>query len=459
MTTDEDHAQMERSDALVMFGLTGDLGEKKLFPALAELVEGDRLRGPVIGVGRSAYSVDDLRAMFLEAVSDEQRPLVDQLDLRYVEGDSTDRATYELIAEALDGATCPVVYAALPPELFATVADLMHSSPLPDTARLVVEKPFGNSVASARELYDSIVSVIPSEQLFMVDHFLAKASVENLLAFRSANPMIEAAMRSGPVQRIECTMAEAFDVDGRGSFYDSVGAIKDVVQNHILQMLAVLLMEPPLDDSADAFDAARANLLGAMRPIDPGDVVLGQYAGYLDTEDVADTSETETFVACRMQIDNPRWDGVDLVVRTGKALASTYTETVIVFSDGSDDVPPNRLRLRLKPEQSTHVEFAVFDDEADSNLSPALLHSTPAPTPTLGDYASMLDEAMSGNQRPFARIDDTLAAWAVVAPMLAIDGPPETYEPGSMGPSSAGRLVPSGAWIEGANGHAPPADV
>jgi len=447
MTTDE--AASERSDALVMFGLTGDLGEKKLFPALAELIESDRLRGPVIGVGRSEHTNADVEAMFVDAVGEDSKHLLDQVDLRYIQGDSTEPGTYEAIAEALADAACPVVYAALPPALFVTVAERLHSSSLPDATRLVVEKPFGDGVDSARDLHDAITAEIPIEQLFMVDHFLAKTSVENLMAFRSANPMIEAAMRAGTVRRVEFTMAEAFDVDGRGSFYNSVGAIKDVLQNHILQTIAVLLMEPPTDDSAAAFDAARAELLGAVRPLDPSDAVLGQYDGYRETEDVPETSLTETFVACRLVVDNPRWAGADVVVRTGKAMSSTYTEAVIVFSDGSDDDPPNRLRLGLKPEQSIEVELAILNDHDAHDLSPGVLRSTTLSTASgLGDYATMLEGAMTGDQRHFARIDDTLAAWGIVAPLLSRDGAPEPYQHGSMGPASSSRLVPSGSWIE-----------
>lgn len=442
----------KRGDALVMFGLTGDLGEKKLFPAIAELAIAGRLRGPVIGVGRSSYTDEDLWDMFVEAAGPDARELSGELDLRYVEGDSAERSTYDAIAEAIGDAQCPVVYAALPPDLFAEAATQIGTSSLPSTTRLVVEKPFGDGAASAAELYEAVTAAVPAEQLFMVDHFLAKASVENLLAFRASNPMIEAALRAGPVKRIEFTMAEAFGVDGRGGFYDSVGAVKDVVQNHILQTIAVLVMEPPADDSADAFDNSRAELLATMRPIDPDAVVLGQFDGYRDIDDVASDSTTETFVACVLTIDNPRWDGVDIVVRTGKELADSYTEAVVVFSDGDDETPPNRLRFLLKPDQCISIEAAMLgagSPQADHPNVAAVL-STPNTEGhgEFGDYATMLDGALTGDQHHFARIDDVRAAWRIVEPILASETDPEPYEPGTMGPATAGALLVAGYWIE-----------
>ncbi len=450
----------ERGDALVMFGLTGDLGENKLFPALAELATEGLIEGPVLAVGRTERSDDELWDMFIDAVGDTARGLRGTLDLRYVQGDSAEAETFDEITAQLDGAERPVIYAALPPDLFAALAEQIAGSSLPDTTRLIVEKPFGKDAESAARLHEQITSLLSADRLFMVDHFLAKTSVENLLAFRAANPLFERALAGDTVRRIEFTMAEAFGVDGRGSFYDATGAIEDVVQNHILQTIAVLLMDTPAHedptqiDAAD-FDRCRADLLGAIRPIDTEAVVLGQFDGYLDIDDVADDSQTETFVACRLTIDSPRWDGVEIVLRTGKELSDTYTEAVVVFSDEAD--APSRLRFRLKPDQCISLDVAMLQADAPAEdghsahcLTPATLEVVaPSGHGALSDYATILEGGLAGDQRHFARIDDTKAAWRIVEPLLSLDRRPEPYEKGSMGPAQADGLLSTGRWISG----------
>lgn len=435
-----------RSDALVMFGLTGDLGQKKLFQALAELSALSKLRCPVVGVGRSSYSPADLRNMFVDAVDDEYVSQADVIDFRYVEGDSADSETYRLICDEIEGTTNPAIYAAVPPDQFVDIGENLCSSELPDTTRFIVEKPFGHSRQSAEQLYDSLTSMFSQDRLFLVDHFLAKSEVENLVKMRAANPLLEQVMRGPTVRRIEFTMAEAFDISGRGGFYDDVGAVKDVFQNHILQTLAVLLMEPPTNNSAAAFDRSRGELLGSIRPIDPADVVLGQYDGYAEVDDVPDDSSTETYLACRLHVDNPRWSETEILVRTGKALASTYAEAIAVLADPSDTTPRNAIRFRLKPQQSVDFELAVW------NVDAFTAHNATTPVPSedaaLGDYARMLDGALDGDHYHFARIADTIAAWGIVEPLLSIEEPPVGYAPGSMGPEQADRLVQSGTWIE-----------
>ncbi len=353
------------ADALVLFGLTGDLGEKKLFPAIVELARAGLLTGPVIGVGRSERTDDDLWRMLIDATGDEGRSLRGDLDLGYLAGDSADETTYRALADRLGDVRCPVVYAALPPDLFAGVATGLDAAGLADRARLVVEKPFGRDAAGARELFDRLAVSIAPDRIFAVDHFLAKSSVENLLAFREGNPMIEAALRRGVVKRVELTMAESFGVDGRGSFYDGVGALRDVVQNHLLQTLAVLLMEPPGDRSAQALADARSDLLAAIRPIDPARTVRGQFDGYLDIDGVDDDSATETYLAVELFVDSDRWRGVPVFLRTGKELAESYTEAVITFAE---DPNPSRLRLGLKPSPTIVLELSVLDaDHHGSN--------------------------------------------------------------------------------------------
>ncbi len=452
------------ADALVLFGLTGDLGEKKLFPAIVELASAGLLQGPVIGVGRSERSDDDLWQMLIDATGDEGRALQGRLDLGYLAGDSADEATYRNLADRLGDVNCPVIYAALPPDLFAGVATGLEGAGLADRARLVVEKPFGRDAASARELFERLSESIDPDRIFAVDHFLAKSSVENLLAFRSANPMIEAALRRGVAQRVELTMAESFGVDGRGSFYDGVGAIRDVVQNHLLQTLAVLLMEPPADGSAQAAAEARSALLSAVRPIDPARAVRGQFEGYRDIDGVDDESQIETYLAAELAIDCDRWRDVPVLLRTGKELARSYTEAVITFADEPN---PSRLRLGLKPDPTIVLELAVLDtehhepgsgaesvgsaDEPDGHgLRDVVLWACgPSDHGELGDYATMLAGALTGDHQHFARIDDIEAAWRVVEPLLDPEHPPEPYDKGTMGPSSADDLTGCGHWVDG----------
>ncbi|MEZ5379535.1 MAG: hypothetical protein R2733_23745 [Acidimicrobiales bacterium] len=432
--------------ALVMFGLTGDLGRKKLFPAIVELARAGRLDGPVVGVGRSQLDDDELWQMLHDAVDDDVADLRDVLDLRYLRGDSQEPSTYDELSKMLGNDVAPVVYAALPPVLFGGVARGIADA-LPAATRLVVEKPFGHDVASAVALHDEITSLMPASQVFAVDHFLAKAEVEHLAPFRYRNPLIDAAFDQSSVDRIEVIMAEAFGVDGRGSFYESVGALRDVVQNHLLQMIAVVLMEAPADDSAKAFDRARANLLADMRPLTPADVVLGQFDGYRDLDDVADDSIVETFVAARLAVDNTRWRGVPITLRTGKELADSVTSIEIHLGE-------NTVRFGIKPERIVVLRLDVDGERTD------LVACAPTGHPAdeagdhrgakrgeviLGDYATMLAGAIDGDQRHFAQIADIVRAWEIVEGVLDSGARPESYEPGSWGPPSARALLDESA--------------
>lgn len=439
------------ADALVMLGITGDLGEQKLFPALVELARAGRLDVPVIGVGRTERSDHDVRQMLRDATEQSDAEVVESIDLHYVAGDAGDVETFDGVADLLDGCGLPVVYAALPPAAFGDVARCMHESRLSAAGRLVVEKPFGSDASDARRLHDTITRYVGDDRLFMVDHFLAKAAVENLLTFRTENPIIDAVMRRGVVDRIEVTMAESFGVDGRGSFYDGVGAIADVMQNHLLQLIAVLTMERPDDASTAAFDGARSALVSSIDQLDPATTVVGQYAGYSDLDDVPDETTTETFVATRMQIDNDRWAGVPILARAGKQLAATYTEAVMVCDGGA---VPNRLRFVVKPDTSIHLEVGILaphhNDASGVHGVEAVRLTACAPTDhgPLGDYATMLDGAMRGDQRHFAQIDDVEAAWRVVDRVVADPPTLRTYPADSMGPSEADALNPAGSWVE-----------
>ena len=446
MTTDHID-DTDRSDALVMFGLTGDLGRKKLFPAIYELAADGRLDGPVIGVGRSSHTDDDLRRMFEDALTDHRPPdgseidpdVVRGVDLAYVAGDSTEQTVYDELADRLADRQRPLVYAALPPHLFGSVASGIAAADLPATTRLVVEKPFGDGVESARALYAEITASIPADRLFIVDHFLAKAAIENMLIVRAVNPLLANSLDAAHVDAIDVVMHETGGVDGRGSFYEGVGAIRDVVQNHLLQMLAMVTMETPDDDSDDAHHDARRALLGAIAPVRPDEVVLGQYRGYRDLDDVADDSEVETFAWLSLSIDNERWRGVPISVRTGKRLRDDRTEAIFHLRNTSPHHSDhgNRIRFSVKPDAAVSFDLDVMNPDTHEPRPTTVVACGPDGHGALGDYAVMFDNAMQGDTRHFARIDGVIEAWRVLAPLDDHDIPVCPYEPGSAGPSGS----------------------
>jgi glucose-6-phosphate 1-dehydrogenase len=447
MTSTTDSSPI-RADALVMFGLTGDLGEKKLFPALYELAAAGRLGVPVIGAGRTEYTDSDLRDMLASAL-DDHRPTgggpvdpdtVASIDLSYLAADSTDAGTYDALVDRLGGAVQPVVYAALPPGIFGAVARGIADSTLPDTTRLVTEKPFGQSAESARTLHEEIVQALDPARLLIVDHFLAKAAIENMLTVRTSNALVQNSMCARHVESIDIVMSESGGVDGRGSFYESVGAIDDVLQNHLLQMLATLTMERPADDSAEALRAARSELLDAVVPFDPASAVVGQYRGYRDLDDVDDGSDVETFVAVRTTVENERWSGVPVSIRTGKCLREDVTSATMTLtppSPGGVDRAgwvPNRIHFTVKPDTSITFDLGVLDPESHRPVPTTVEVCGPVDHGRLGDYAVMLDNAMSGDPRHFAHIDDVVASWRIVDPLNAAVLDLLPYEPGTDGP-------------------------
>lgn len=434
----------DRADALVMFGLTGDLGEKKLFPALYDLAQAGLLGVPVVGVGRSEHTDADVREMLDDALdgyqpadgSDFDQSVADGIELSYLSGDSTEASTFDGLVDRLSGTEWPVVYAALPPGIFGDVARGIADSSFPDSTRLVVEKPFGEDAESARKLYDEITDALDPDRLFIVDHFLAKSAIENMLVVRSSNALIENSVCRQFVESVEIVMSETGGVDGRGSFYESVGAIDDVLQNHLLQMLAVLMMDRPADDSDAAYHEARSALLAAVEPFDPGHTVLGQFAGYRDLDDVADDSTVETYVSARTSIDNDRWRGVPITVRTGKELADTLTEATITLASGAagDTAVPNRIRFGVKPHTCVEFDIGVLDPDSHEATPSTIEAYGPADHGRLGDYAVMLDNAMNGETRHFAQIDDIVSAWKIVADIKSADLDVQMYGAGSDGP-------------------------
>lgn len=430
-----------------MLGLTGDLGRKKLFPAIYELAADGRLDGPVIGVGRSDHTDAELREMFEDALDDHEPAgggevdpdVARSVDLTYLAGDSTEQAVYDEMAERLEGRQRPLVYAALPPDLFGSVASGIAAADLPDTTRLVVEKPFGDGADAARALYAEITNSIAPDRLFIVDHFLAKAAIENMLIVRAVNPLLHNSLDATHVDAIDVIMHESGGVDGRGSFYEGVGAIQDVVQNHLLQMLAMVTMEPPVDDSDEAHHRARRDLLAAIEPVRPTDAVLGQYLGYRDLDDVADDSDVETFVWLSLSIDNDRWRGVPVSVRTGKRLREDRTEAIFHLRNTSPHHSNhgNRVRFSVKPAASLSIDLDVMDSETHEPKPTSVIACGPADHGELGDYAVMFDNAMRGETRHFAQIDGIVEAWRVLDPLLADPPPLREYEPGSSGPSAS----------------------
>ncbi|NTV39949.1 MAG: glucose-6-phosphate dehydrogenase (NADP(+)), partial [Demequinaceae bacterium] len=350
------------ADALVFFGASGDLARKQVFPSLHAMVAAGELDVPVVGVAASGWSVEDLRDRAREAVlahggaDDAAMKRLTEL-LRYVDGDYRDPSTFDRLREALGGARHPAHYLAIPPSLFGTVIDGLRGAGLHEGARVIVEKPFGRDLASAGELDAAVARAFPEDSVFRIDHYLGKDEIMNLLYFRFANSILEPVWNRDHIDHIEITLAEDFGVQGRGTFYESAGALRDVIENHVFQIVALLAMEPPAYRGYDAVQQAKESVFRSMRPLTRGDLVRGQFDGYRNEEGVAPDSDVETFAAVRLFIDSWRWSGVPWLLRTGKKLASTAGEVIVffkrppqvLFEDAEADNTPNYLRFRLSP--------------------------------------------------------------------------------------------------------------
>src|SRR5215467_11035629 len=446
------------SDALVFFGATGDLAYKKIFPALQAMVKRGHLNVPVVGVAKAGWNLDQLRARAKDSL--EKHGGVDPAAfeklialLHYVDGDYQDPATFAALRKELGDAHYPAHYLAIPPVLFETVVEQLAKSNFARGARVIVEKPFGHDLASAQELNRVLLGVFDEANIFRIDHYLGKRAVNNLLAFRFANTFVESFWNRTYIESVEITMAEDFGVQGRGGFYDQTGTIRDVVQNHLFQVLSNLVMEPPVRFDSDSFRDEKVKVLKAIPAINERNLVRGQFEGYRDEPGVAKNSQTETFAALKLEINSWRWKGVPFYIRAGKNLPTTCTEIVAKFHKPptliSDSLlVENHLRLRLSPEVTIAMGMMNLSPSAEGlELQSSEMVATHSPRADEMDaYERVLGAAMSGDTTLFAREDYVEEAWRIVEPVLKKNTPVYQYAPGTWGPNEVDRVSPTGGW-------------
>jgi glucose-6-phosphate 1-dehydrogenase len=450
------------ADALVVFGITGDLGHRMIMPALYRLELTGALPCDVIGVGTHERTSDELRGMARGSIERAEGSIDEEAfgrfskRLSYMAADATDPSSYRHLADALGPARRPVFYLATPPSLFGTIVETLGQADLAEGGRVVIEKPFGYDLASARALNERLLRVLDEDRIYRIDHFLGKEPVQDIVYLRFANEIFEPIWNRHHVEAVQITLAESFGIEGRGGFYDGVGALRDVVQNHLLQVLALVTMEPPAG-SREAVADRRLDVLRAIPDADPAQYVRGQYEGYADEEGVRPGSDTETFAALRLRIDNWRWSGVPFLIRAGKAVATTMTEVHVLFrrpppillGDHTQEVRHhNHVSIRIGRDAGASIGVLVKEPSGES-AAPVHLdvsfkdHIARSPDP----YERLLGDALVGDPELFPRQDVVEEMWRIVQPLL--DDPPavERYEQGSWGPTSADRLAePYGGW-------------